>query len=80
MVNKVAGSNAADRIVIEEALPGRSFVLLFSDGRDYVLCLLLAITSELAKAMLDQTPEVWAAYRQFDSGHRDDARGRQQRD
>ncbi len=38
MVNKVAGSDAADRIVIEEALSGvEASVLLFSDGRDYVL-------------------------------------------
>jgi phosphoribosylamine--glycine ligase len=38
MVNKVAGSDAADRIVIEEALSGvEASVLLFSDGRDYVV-------------------------------------------
>ena len=38
MIDKVAGSNAADRIVIEEALAGvEASVLLFSDGRDYVL-------------------------------------------
>jgi phosphoribosylamine--glycine ligase len=38
MIDKVAGSNAADRIVIEEALSGvEASVLLFSDGRDYVL-------------------------------------------
>jgi phosphoribosylamine---glycine ligase len=38
MVNKVAGSVAADRIVIEEALSGvEASVLLFSDGRDYVV-------------------------------------------
>ena len=38
MVKKVAGSDAADRIVIEEALSGvEASVLLFSDGRDYVL-------------------------------------------
>ena len=38
MVNKVAGSDAAERIVIEEALSGvEASVLLFSDGRDYVV-------------------------------------------
>jgi phosphoribosylamine--glycine ligase len=38
MVNKVAGPDAADRIVIEEALSGvEASVLLFSDGRDYVV-------------------------------------------
>ncbi|HEX7296042.1 MAG TPA: phosphoribosylamine--glycine ligase [Pyrinomonadaceae bacterium] len=38
MVDKVAGSDAADRIVIEEALSGvEASVLLFSDGSDYVL-------------------------------------------
>ncbi|HSE33480.1 MAG TPA: phosphoribosylamine--glycine ligase [Pyrinomonadaceae bacterium] len=38
MINKIAGSNAADRIVIEEALSGvEASVLLFTDGRDYVL-------------------------------------------
>jgi len=38
MIDKVAGSNAADRVVIEEALSGvEASVLLFSDGRDYVL-------------------------------------------
>lgn len=38
MLKKVAGSEAADRIVIEEALSGvEASVLLFSDGRDYVL-------------------------------------------
>lgn len=38
MIDKVAGSNAADRLVIEEALSGvEASVLLFSDGRDYVL-------------------------------------------
>ena len=38
MVNQVAGSEAANRIVIEEALSGvEASVLLFSDGRDYVV-------------------------------------------
>ena len=38
MVNKVAGSEAAHQIVIEEALVGvEASVLLFSDGRDYVV-------------------------------------------
>jgi phosphoribosylamine--glycine ligase len=38
MVQHVAGVNAADRIVIEEALIGtEASLLLFSDGRDYAL-------------------------------------------
>lgn len=38
MVHKVAGSEAAERIVIEEALSGvEASVLLFSDGRDYAI-------------------------------------------
>lgn len=38
MVHHVAGSAAAERVVIEEALVGpEASVLLFSDGRDYIL-------------------------------------------
>lgn len=38
MVDKVAGSDAAERIVIEQALSGvEASVLLFCDGRDFVL-------------------------------------------
>src|SRR6185437_500805 len=38
MIQHVAGSEAAQRIVIEEALLGReASLLLFADGRDYVL-------------------------------------------
>jgi phosphoribosylamine--glycine ligase len=38
MVRHVAGANAAERVVIEEALSGvEASLLLFSDGRDYAL-------------------------------------------
>ena len=38
MIQHVAGSEAAQRVVIEEALVGReASLLLFADGRDYVL-------------------------------------------
>ena len=38
MVNHVAGAEAAERVIIEEALYGReASVLLFADGQDYVL-------------------------------------------
>jgi len=38
MVHHAAGKEAAQRVVIEEALPGReASVLLFADGRDYAL-------------------------------------------
>ena len=38
MVEKVAGADAAERVVIEEALSGvEASVLLFCDGRDFVL-------------------------------------------
>ena len=38
MVRRIAGSEAADRIVLEEALEGlEACLLLFADGKDYVL-------------------------------------------
>ena len=38
MIHYVAGSEAAQRIVIEEALPGReASLLVFADGRNYAL-------------------------------------------
>ncbi|HKE59640.1 MAG TPA: hypothetical protein VKB46_23175, partial [Pyrinomonadaceae bacterium] len=38
MVNHLAGAEAAERVIVEEALSGReASVLLFADGKDYVI-------------------------------------------